>query len=404
MHAIYKAVLLAAFLVILGLLFRQLVTLMVAVLMTVIVATALTSWTDFLERRGVPRAIGALLGILLAVGTLAGILALVIPPFIHDTNKFVNDVPGIVDSLRNKVHHITGASSSQIGHRVQTFFQRYTNHPEKLIGPITSIGLSIVGVVAALIVMLITAFYIAVRPQPLINGALRLFPPAERGRVLYVMGRLRGAWMGWLQGVAVHILIAGVFIYIGLSIIGIDFAIVFAVLTGLLVVIPYFGAIASAIPPALFALTDSSGKALLVLALYIGVHQLEGNVIIPLVYARAVKLHPALIAVGVVIIGELLGIVGLLVAVPILSLFVIGTEEIWVKPMEEADRRRRRAELESLAPPEAELAAAGGPAPPLGELDDRDHRSGEDADDDHDLHRDPEAGDRVQRSGPTTSR
>jgi predicted PurR-regulated permease PerM len=360
LHPIYKAVLLAALLVILGLLFRELVTLMVAILMTVIIAVALTAWTDGMERHGIPRPIGALLGILLALGTLAGILTLVIPPFVHDINKFVDAVPGIVDSLRNKLHHITGASSSDIGNRVQRFFQRYTDHPEKLIGPITSIGLSVAGILGALVLMLITALYIAVRPQPLIDGALRLFPPAERGRVLYTMTRLRGAWMGWLQGVAIHMLISGVFIYVGLTIIGLDYAIVFAVLTALLVLVPYFGAIISAIPPALFALTDSPGKALLVVAIFVGVHQLEGNLIIPLVYARTVKLHPAVIAVGVVIIGELLGIVGLLVAVPILSMLVICTEEIWVKPMEEADRRRRREELEALEPPPHELSVRAG--------------------------------------------
>jgi len=101
-----------------------------------------------------------------------------------DTNKFVDQVPGIVDSLREKLHNITGASSSDIGARVQHFFQRYTDHPEKLIGPITSIGLTVAGVLGAFILMLITSFYIAVRPQPLIDGALRLFPPAERGRVV----------------------------------------------------------------------------------------------------------------------------------------------------------------------------------------------------------------------------
>src|SRR6185312_9839513 len=244
MQAIYKAVLLAAFLVVLGLLFQALITLMIAILITVIIAVALTSWTDRLERHGIPRPIGAILGILLALGVLAGILALVIPPFVDDMNKFIDAVPGIVDSLREKLHHITGESSSDIGDRLQRFLQRYSDHPEKLIGPITSIG--------ALILMLITSFYIAVKPQPLIDGALRLFPPAERGRALFVMNRLRSAWLGWLQGVGIHMLIAGVFIYVGLTILGVDYAIVFAVFTALLVLIPYFGAIISAIPPTLF--------------------------------------------------------------------------------------------------------------------------------------------------------
>jgi predicted PurR-regulated permease PerM len=143
-----------------------------------------------------------------------------------------------------------------------------------------------------------------------------------------------------MQGVVVDMVVSGILLYIGLSIIGLDFAIFFAVLTALLSVIPYFGAILSGLPPVLFALTDSPGKALLVILVYTLVQQFEGNVTIPLVMARTVKLHPAVIAVGVVVVGQLFGFVGLLVAVPVLSMLVIMVEELWVKPMEEADRTR----------------------------------------------------------------
>ena len=134
--------------------------------------------------------------------------------------------------------------------------------------------------------------------------------------------------------------VSGVLLYIGLTIIGLDFAIFFAVLTALFSVVPYFGAIASGLPPVLFALTDSPGKALLVLLVYIGVQQFEGNVTIPLVMARTARLHPAVIAVGVVVVGQLFGFVGLIVAVPILSMIVILVEELWVKPMEAAEQAR----------------------------------------------------------------
>ena len=76
------------------------------------------------------------------------------------------------------------------------------------------------------------------------------------------MERLRSAWIGWMQGVVFDMFISGTLLYIGLTIIGLDFALVFAVLTALLVVVPYFGAIVGAIPPVLFALTISPGKAL----------------------------------------------------------------------------------------------------------------------------------------------
>jgi predicted PurR-regulated permease PerM len=66
------------------------------------------------------------------------------------------------------------------------------------------------------------------------------------------------------------------------------------------------------------------------------VQQVEGNLTIPLVMAQTVRLHPALIAVGVVVVGQLLGVLGLFVAVPVLALIVILVDEIWVKPRDTA--------------------------------------------------------------------
>jgi predicted PurR-regulated permease PerM len=346
----YKAVALAAALLVLGLLFRQLATLVLAVLMTVIIAIALSAGATRFERRGIPRPLGALITLLSGVVVLAGVLALIIPTFVDETNKFVEDVPGIVNNLETKIGDITGNQPSEVGDSIQSFLRRYTDKPERLIGPITSIGLSVAGVAAAIVLILITAYYMAARPQPLIDGALRLVPPARRDHARYVMERLRTAWIGWMQGVVIHMFLSGTLLYLGLSIIGLDFAILFAVLTALLVVIPYLGVTIGAIPPVLFALTDSPGKALLVFAVYVGVHEVEANVIVPLVMARAVKLHPALIAVGVVVVGELFGLVGLVVAVPIITSIVILTEEYWVKEVEAAHEARTTGALTRLPP------------------------------------------------------
>ena len=73
------------------------------------------------------------------------------PPFIDQTNEFVDDVPGIVDDLREQIHDATGAKPGEIADRVQEFAERYTDDPARLIGPITSIGLSVAGVLGALV-------------------------------------------------------------------------------------------------------------------------------------------------------------------------------------------------------------------------------------------------------------
>ncbi|MET0513654.1 MAG: AI-2E family transporter [Thermoleophilaceae bacterium] len=391
-HVAYRAVLLAAGLLLFGLLFRQLVTLLLAILITIVVAIPLASAATRLERKGLPRPLGALAALLSGVLVLAALIALLIPPFVAQSDDFVNDVPRVVDDLETLYADTTGEDPGRVGDRVQEFVENWTDDPERLIGPITSIGLNVAGILAALVLIVITAYYMAVRPEPLVGGLVSLFPPRRRDHVRHVLDRVRASWIGWMEGVGIDMIVTFVLLYIGLTIIGLDFAIFFAVLSALLVVVPYFGAIAGGIPPVLFALTESPGRALLVLVVYTLVQQLESNVTIPVVMAQRTRMHPAVIAIGVVVVGQLFGFVGLFVAVPILSLIVISVEEFWVKPVEEAEARRARADI--ALPRDVEVEPAGSD-----QLRDRDDRADQDEDHDQDLNDDPEAG-KLHRLSP----
>jgi predicted PurR-regulated permease PerM len=384
-HVAYRAVLLAAGLLLFGLLFRQLVTLLLAVLITIVVAIPLAAAATRLERHGVPRPIGALIALLSGIAVLGLLIFLLIPPFVDQTDQFVNRVPSVVDDLEQTYADITGEDPGQVGDRVQEFVEKWTDDPEKLIGPITSIGLNVAGILGALVLIVITAYYMAIRPEPLVDGLISLFPPPRREHARHVLDRVRRSWIGWMEGVGVDMLATFILTFIGLTLIGLDFAIFFAVLSALLVVVPYFGAIAGAIPPVLFALTDSPGKALLALAVYVLVQQIESNVTIPIVMSQRTRMHPAMIAIGVVVVGQLFGFVGLFVAVPILSLIVIATEEFWVKEIEEIDRERRVTKIE---------------LPGSSELDHGDDHPDQDEDHDQDLDDDPEAG-HLHRGAPT---
>jgi predicted PurR-regulated permease PerM len=364
-QVVYRAVLLAAGLLLFGLLFRQLVTLLLAILITIIVAIPLAAIATRLERYKIPRPIGTLVALLGGIGTIALIVYLLIPPFVDQTEQFADDVPGIVTNLEEMYADLTGQDSGEVGDQVEQFVERITDDPDRLIGPITSIGVNIAGIAAALVLILITAYYMAVRPGPLVDGMVSLAPPQRRAHIHQVLDRLRAAWIGWMEGVAIDMILTFVLLFIGLTIIGLDFAIFFAVLSALLVVVPYFGAIAGAIPPTLFALTDSPGKALVVLVVYVVVQQIESNITIPVVMAQRVKLHPAVVAIGVVVVGQLFGFVGLFVAVPILSLVVIAVEEFWVKPVEQAHAERRRADIDLPESLEDEITPEEGEAKPL---------------------------------------
>src|SRR6185503_8336658 len=187
---------------VLGLLFRQLVTLVVAVLITVVTAIPLSAFATRLEKQGIPRAFGALLGLVGALGIFAALLAVLIPPFVDEVEEFVDDVPGIIDDLGDDVHD---------------FLQGFVDDPEKLIGPITSIGLGLAGVVGALALILVTAYFMAANPRPLVDAAVSLVPPPHRDRARLIGDRLRTSWIGWMQGLVVDMTVTGVLLYIGFT-------------------------------------------------------------------------------------------------------------------------------------------------------------------------------------------
>jgi predicted PurR-regulated permease PerM len=139
--------------------------------------------------------------------------------------------------------------------------------------------------------------------------------------------------------------VLGTLTYFGLQLVGLQFAAFFAVFTAVAMIVPYFGALTSSIPSILYALTVSTKEAVLVAIIYIAAHQLESNIIQPLVVARTVKLHPAVVAIGVVAVDQLFGFIGLMVAVPIIATISILLDELWVKPLE---RGNGRAPIEQL--------------------------------------------------------
>ncbi len=333
--SIYKAVLLAFGLVVAGLVFEQLITLVLAVMIVVIVAIPLAAFATLLERLSIPRAIGVALGLLIALGLVALLIVLIIPVFTHEINRFVNSLPSIVDALRHRIGAITGNSPTKTGQQIQNFIDSYTHHPSKLLGPIASIGTSVATVAAAIVVVVLTAVYTAIQPEPLLNGAVRIVSPEHRPHALHILLRLRATYLGWLRGLIVGMVILGTLTYLGLRLVGLDFAAFFAVLTAIAMIIPYFGALVSSILPIIYALTISPGKAIIVAVIYIVAHQLESNAIQPLVMARAVKLHPAVVAVGVIAVERLFGFVGLIIAVPILATVKILIQELWIEPMEQ---------------------------------------------------------------------
>lgn len=92
-------------------------------------------------------------------------------------------------------------------------------------------SVSLAGVLAAIVVVLLTAVYTAIHPEPLVDGLTRLVPPPGRRVASHVLRRLGEAYLGWLRGLVVGMLLLGILTYLALELAGIGYAAFFAILT-----------------------------------------------------------------------------------------------------------------------------------------------------------------------------
>jgi predicted PurR-regulated permease PerM len=324
----------AALLVAIALAAQQLMTLLLAVLVTIIVSLPLTAAADRAERRGLPRALGASAGLLGTAAVLAALGFAVIPSFISQVRQFAQRMPVILAGVDRYTHGLLGRKTKSLSSQLSGFINGYLHHPARLVGPVEHVGLTLLGIAFGLLVVLVAAFLIALNPTRLIDGFMRLVPDARRPQAEDVMARVRTAWIGWMAAVGLDMLVLGGLLFLGMEIIGLNFAIGFAVFSAFMTVIPNYGSVISAIPPILDGLSQSPGKALLVLIVYLVVNQIEGNLLLPLIMARTVDMHPSVVSIGLLVMAALFGLIGVLIAIPLMSLAIILVEALWIEPQE----------------------------------------------------------------------
>jgi predicted PurR-regulated permease PerM len=140
----------------------------------------------------------------------------------------------------------------------------------------------------------------------------------------------------WFIGQLAAMTFIAVFWAISLSIIGVPFALLLGIFSGLVSFIPYVGATISVVLPLLLALlTEDPFRAVYVILAFVIIQQIEGNILQPMLMSRAVDLHPALVVFAILTMGTLFGIVGVFVAVPLVAVLQVLVRELWVSRMDE---------------------------------------------------------------------
>ena len=193
------------------------------------------------------------------------------------------------------------------------------------------VALSVSNGIADALLVIVGGIYLAAQPGLYRAGLVKLVPPGGRPLVEQALDDSWTALRLWLLGRLVSMTFIGILTGIGLWLIGIPGALALGVIAFILEFVPFVGPIIAAVPAILLALAFDPVKALWVAGLYLGIQQLEGNVIEPLVQQRAVDLPPALLLFSIVAGALLFGGVGILFAAPLLVVLFVMVKRLYVQ-------------------------------------------------------------------------
>lgn len=284
---------------------------------------------DFLEGRGLSRLNSILLAYLVLILAFSLIMLFVIPVVVQEVTNLVKDLPGYVKLGQETFSRYVGIFRElRIPKEATKVISQGLDHLKRsLLSVLVRVPGATIGLFGAffnLILAPIIAFYALKDMDRIKGGALRLIAPPYREEGKAVLGKIDRALKGFVRGQLTGAIIVGIMSTVGLAILGIDFAVIIGMLAGLFNLIPYFGPVIGAIPAVIIALIKFSvWRAVAVVVMFLIVQQLDSQVVSPYLMKRYVGIHPLLVIFALLVGGVLLGLMGMLIAVPVTAIAMV---------------------------------------------------------------------------------
>ncbi len=326
--------------VLLFFIFVRLIDLWLLTLLAFVAALFLSFFVDYFHRRlRVSRPVGLIITLFILL-LLVTLFALTLVPIIVSQGRIVlSQLPNLAAQMQKTVNSLLERIGSSAYLDIDSIAMQFFSQTSDVISKALSlVGAGIQGILQ-FIVLLVIALYFAMRPLDDPKPLLRWFPIGMRPRAEFIIGRIIKKLRSWLLGQLFSMMVIAIFYSVGLAIIGVPNALFFGILAGILCFIPYLGPPASTLGPLMFALVDSPMKALWVMVLYIGSQTVESYFLTPMVMRRQVKLHPVATILSIMAMGELFGILGIAVAVPVVATLQFLAEELYLKEITESPPR-----------------------------------------------------------------
>jgi predicted PurR-regulated permease PerM len=299
----------------------------------VLIAMAINPAVVWLEKRRVRRIVSVTGLIVLIAGMLGGGIATLAPSLLDQSTRFVQDVPNIGRGLQKNLHWLDkrfpALNVPALTTRLQDeASQSLSNIKDTAIAGLTA---SVTTVVESILVLFIVVFVLT-DPDPLVRGLRGLFPPAWQVEVVRIGELIVGKVQAWIQGTLILMLAIAVMDTVGLMFLGVPYALLWGVFSGLMEVIPTLGPIIAAVPPAIVGLTmHNPVSAVYVLILYTVIQQVESNILVPLIMSNKVRLHPVTLLFFLLMMAEFLGVFGALIATPLAAVIKVLYVELYYR-------------------------------------------------------------------------
>jgi predicted PurR-regulated permease PerM len=285
-----------------------------------------------LERRRVPRPLGTLLVLGGVLGSFAFMGYISAPVAARESRQLVKVIPQYVDRVQERLQEwatdIPALSDydepDEISKQVVPFAQR-------MVSRVGRYSLSIVAAVALFVILLTGIAFALSNPRPLLSGYVRLFPEALQDRAANAFARGSRMVTGWAFSNAIVGAVEAVATGIFLTWMQIPGALVWAFFAFFAELIPILGSYLMAVPPLVIALAIDPQKALWVLLFYVAIQQLASTFLAPMTQSNRMRLHPMSIVLAVLLLGTAFGVIGAVIATPLLAYFKSFWEEFYLK-------------------------------------------------------------------------
>jgi predicted PurR-regulated permease PerM len=297
-------------------------TIVLFVFLGVLLGLPLVAGVDRLKRYHIPRPLGALILVVAILACLAGLGASMAPTLSEQAGEIQSRLPEAVSKIQSQFHGLPGAPN--LTSQLTSGLGQIAHHAVGFLG-------STVEIVIYLLLVAFIAVYIAVDPDLYHEGLLHLVPHEHRDRAVQVLASVGGVLRRWLLTQCVAMATIGVVWGVALSVLHIKAAFALAVIAGLLEFVPTIGPTVAAVPAIGIAFLDSPEKALYVLIAYLAMQGIESNVLIPVLMKGQIDLPPALTLVFQALMAMAFGVLGLLVAVPMLAALLVVVKMLYVR-------------------------------------------------------------------------